>query len=673
MFESISDTYRIIGKIGSGRSGVVYKAYHKNLDKMVVLKKIRAEIKDLVNIRAEVDVLKNLKHPCLPQVLDFLVADGAVFTVMDYIPGNSFRQYLDAGQEFEEKAVMVWAKQICTTLCYLHSQKPSIIHGDLKPGNIMLMPNGNICLIDFNISSGTDGNTAWVTGYTNGYASPEQVEALEYNSSQMDRRQWKTIDARSDIYSLGATLYHMLTGKKPQVDEEGYVEDIREYRDVNEIFADIIMKCLEPNPKKRYASAEELLKALQGMQLNDARYRRLLRRQKMSYVLAVVGAAACLLITLSGYFKMGTEKQKEYERLVRAQSMCITDDSYEMFETYFQRAVKLEPERIDAYYQKAVALNEQRLYEDNIDFINNQILSNSEIDTDLPMDSIYYLLGESYEKTQDYARAATCYEEAIQAKPDNGDYYRDYAIALAYSGDIEGARAALSDAREHNLASAETDYVDGEILYNAEEYGQAKEVFMDCIKSAQDDYILMRSYIMAAKCISVEDSISSYDEKIRLLEKAEKKLPKEYNIGVLELLAQAYIDMAEETGDSEYNEKAITVFQKIQKQGMGSYQTEYNLAMLYLDTGDYARAAELLEKMLEKYGEDYRTYKGMAFLEAAKQTALINKQRSYDRFAQYYKKAKELYENEVSNNANDMEIQRLDELYQQMKSQGWFD
>ena len=82
----------------------------------------------------------------------------------------------------------------------------------------MLKPDGNICLIDFNISASLDGDTAWVTGYTNGYAPPEQIEALRYNQNELDHSLWKTIDRRADIYSLGAVLYHLMTGKKPSQD-----------------------------------------------------------------------------------------------------------------------------------------------------------------------------------------------------------------------------------------------------------------------------------------------------------------------------------------------------------------------------------------------------------------------------------------------------------------------
>ena len=95
MRKCIANTYEIVARIGSGNSGIVYKAYHKNLNKYVVLKKVKEDIKDLVNARAEVDVLKNLKHPYLPLVENFVEDDGDIYTVMEFIPGNSFRQYLD--------------------------------------------------------------------------------------------------------------------------------------------------------------------------------------------------------------------------------------------------------------------------------------------------------------------------------------------------------------------------------------------------------------------------------------------------------------------------------------------------------------------------------------------------------------------------------------------------
>lgn len=102
--------------------------------------------------RQEVDILKNLNHMYLPQVLDFLTEGNDIYTVMSYIPGRSFKELLEEGSPFRPNQLIRWGMQLCSALNYLHGQNPPIIHGDIKPANIMLTPEGNICLIDFNIS-----------------------------------------------------------------------------------------------------------------------------------------------------------------------------------------------------------------------------------------------------------------------------------------------------------------------------------------------------------------------------------------------------------------------------------------------------------------------------------------------------------------------------------------
>lgn len=673
MLKHIPDTYEIIGKIGSGKSGDVYKAYHKNLRTYVVLKKVKTEIRNLVNNRAEVDVLKNLRHSGLPQVYDFLEVDGDVYTVMTFVEGNSFQQYLDSGREFEEKSVIIWARQICATLWYMHEQKPPIVHGDLKPENIMLRPDGNICLIDFNISASLDGSAAWVTGYTNGYAAPEQMEAMRYNQNELDSSHWKKADPRSDLYSFGATLYHLCCGHKPIADEDGYVEDIQETgRKINTVFAAVIMKCLEPNPDKRYQSARELLNDLEHMSHKEKRYKSLILRQKI-----VTGSVAglmlvCAATAVMGYLRIGTDTRKEYDNLVSLEKQYLAENDYEKLEVCYQKATDLMPDNLEAYYQKAISSSRRQQYGECIDFINSQILGNEKIaEHQDELNNVYYLLGDCYEKQEDYSNACVSYEKAIEIDSDNGSYYRDYAIALACSGNIDEAKKILSSAKEKGLDSVEADYVQGEILFNTDDYQSAKQIFESCIDKTEDSYMKMRSYIMTAKCIDKTDtSIAGIQEKIHLLEEAEQQLPRDNNIGVLEELAQTYCD-AGANGDKEYYQKAIDVFKKIKEQGMGDYDTEYNLAVLYQNTGDYSNAAETLENILDVYGEDYRTYKSLAYLEVSKQNALAVELRNYSKFGEYYEKAEELYQKESSSNANDADMERLQELYSQAKTNGW--
>ncbi len=674
MQRNISDTYEILGKIGEGNSGEIYKAYHKNLGKEVVLKKVKTEIKDFVNNRAEVDVLKNLRHSCLPQVLDFLQIDGDVYTVMDFIPGNSFKQYLDAGTVFPEKSVLIWAKQICATLGYLHNQNPPIIHSDLKPGNIMLMPNGNICLIDFNISASLDGNCAWVTGFTSGYAAPEQIQAMKYNQNELDRSRWKTVDARADIYSFGATIYHIMTGQKPKPDEGGFVEDIRNKgRKINDVFASVIMKCLEPNPQKRYQSAELLLSDLKNIQAKDKRYRRLIQRQKIIYICTAAVMFLSAGVAVSGYFRMDAEKQKKYELLVRQEAECISASDFDDFEMYYQEAVNLKPKELEAYYQKALALHQQRQYGDAIEFIQSEILNNPDIiNGNDALNNVYYLLGNCYEKQEDYAQAANCYGTAITIMPDNADYYRDYAIALAYNGDMEGARDALAEAKEQQLDSVEIRYIEGEIAYVSQDYAGAGSIFQECIRNTKDEYIKMRAYIMAAKCLDASgDGAEILMQKVKMLEEAAETLSPEYNIGILEQLGQAYSDMSKKTGDTSYDRKAIEVFKKIKEQGMGSYSTDYNLAVLYQNVKDYDKASSVLNQMLTDYGENYKTYKSLALLEVAKQSDRPAGEKTYGAFKGYYEKAQNLYQEQLANNVNDVEMDRLKELYDQAVANGW--
>ena len=672
MQKYIANTYEVIAQIGMGNSGIVYKARHRNLDKFVVLKKIKANAINIADNRAEADVLKNLKHAYLPQVMDFVEDNGDIYTVMEFISGNSFKQYLDAGTAFPEKSEIIWMKQVAATLCYLHNQKPPIIHSDLKPGNIMLTNSGNVCLIDFNISFSLGGN-GFVNGYTKNYASPEQIRAWKYNQTQPNPSLRKKIDKRSDIYSMGATFYHIVTGSKPMPDDNGYVQDIREKKpEMNQLFGAVIMKCLEPDLKKRYQRAEDVLYDLQTMAQRSKEYRSLLRKQKIISGVLAGGMILFAGLALAGYFRIDSEKMARYEDNVAQEEKCIKNGDYDQLDEYYQQAVKLYPGKMDAYLQKALALNRQKEYEDCINFINTNFLNSKSVMNDGSEDSVYYLLGDCYSQLEDYEQAAEYYNSAIEANPENGNYYRDGAIMEAYCGNTDKAQEFMETAKEKGLDTTEVNYVDGEIKYSKGDYEDARSIFQKCIEDSDDAYIQMRSYIMEAKCIDKQDdSVDGKKRKMKLLKKAKKELPKENNIGILEELAQTYSDLGNDTGDIDYYQKALSVFEQIQSQGMGNYSTGYNISVLYQNMGDYDSAERELMQLLDNYGEDYKTYKSLAFLEGYRQEQLTKEQRDYSKFKEYYEKAYDLYQSQLSSNANDMEMDRLEEQYNQAVSNGW--
>ena len=182
MSKLIAGVYEINDQIGSGGGGIVYIGRHTRLNKIVVLKADKRKLSaSKATLRREVDMLKELSHTYIPQVYDFVEEDGSVYTVMDYIEGMSFDKILKAKGKQNQKDVIKWACQLLEALNYLHKTgRNGILHGDIKPANIMLKENGDICLIDFNIALSLGEDGAVSVGFSRGYASPEHY-GIEFN------------------------------------------------------------------------------------------------------------------------------------------------------------------------------------------------------------------------------------------------------------------------------------------------------------------------------------------------------------------------------------------------------------------------------------------------------------------------------------------------------------
>lgn len=341
----LNNTYQIIKSIGSGGVGIIYLGYHLNLQKHVVIKKVKDHCSGLMNNRIEVDILKSLHHTYLPQVYDFLEIDDGIFTVMDYISGHDLMYYLESGYQFPEEQIVLWMKQLCEVLAYLHSRKPPIIHCDIKPGNIMITDEGNICLIDFNISLDGENNKDLV-GLSGLYASPEQVKKAEYKMRYGSGDKVK-IDQRTDIFSLGAVFYYIMTGIKPNVREQEVIS--LRYMDhlYNDELANIVDKAMETDPAKRFKSAEKMLDALEHMEKWNTECIRRMRRGAI-----VGGVTGCLALVLLCAGILGyREKKKEdrYYEQIQAAKRYLNEADYEKMISAYEMAIELKPEDPDAY------------------------------------------------------------------------------------------------------------------------------------------------------------------------------------------------------------------------------------------------------------------------------------------------------------------------------------
>ena len=262
--------YRIVRLLGQGGMGAVYEAIDQRLDKTVALKEtLFIEDRLRKQFEREARLLARLHHPALPGVSDHFAEGDGEFLVMQYVPGEDLSTMLARRQEpFPPHQVLAWADQLLDALDYLHTQDPPIIHRDIKPQNLKLAARGQIVLLDFGLAKGSAGELSRVTssasifGYTPNYAPLEQVQGLG-------------TDGRSDLYSLGATFYHLLTGSKPAdaltraaAIVNGHPDPLKSAQDVNPAIdsnlAAVLDRAMSQKRTERYATATEMRRALSG-------------------------------------------------------------------------------------------------------------------------------------------------------------------------------------------------------------------------------------------------------------------------------------------------------------------------------------------------------------------------------------------------------------------------
>ena len=247
-----NERYIVEGVLGKGGMGTVYLARNINTDTYWAIKEINIKADTQINLAAEPNLLKKLDHPALPRLFDIIEQDGFLYMISDYIDGVSLDKKLDEEGRFDEEIVVDWAIQLCLALDYLHSLKPNpIIYRDIKPSNIMLTDRGSLKLIDFGTAREykpqSDADTVYIG--TRGYAAPEQ-----FGTGQTS--------AVSDIYSLGITLHHLLTGKSP-VEAPLRLMPIRYYnQQLSSDLEAIISKCTCEAMDRRYQSVVELMEDL---------------------------------------------------------------------------------------------------------------------------------------------------------------------------------------------------------------------------------------------------------------------------------------------------------------------------------------------------------------------------------------------------------------------------
>ena len=324
----VDGKYKILSKVGQGGMSVVYMAINEKANKTWAVKEVRKDgVLDFEAVKqglvAETDILKKLSHPNLPSIIDVIDNDDSFIIIMDYIQGNSLNKALKEYGAQPQEYVIEWAKQLCDVLGYLHSRKPPIIYRDMKPSNIMLKPDGNVTLIDFGTAREfKEKNLADTTCLgTVGYAAPEQFGGMGQT------------DARTDIYCLGATLYHLVTGCNPS--EPPY--EMKPIREINPSLSSglerIILKCTQRNPEDRYQSAAELMYALDHYEEIDDKYRKKQKKKLLSFILTLSMAVIFAVGGLTFNIVASNKATDTYQNLIsEAAKTSDYDEKIKLYE-----------------------------------------------------------------------------------------------------------------------------------------------------------------------------------------------------------------------------------------------------------------------------------------------------------------------------------------------------
>lgn len=347
----IDGKYEILTEIGHGGMSVVYLAMDTHLNKQWAVKEIRKKGNGkndevVVNsLLAEANLMKRLDHPALPRIVDIIDNGVTIFVVMDYIEGESLDKILAEYGSQPEELVIGWAKQLCDALSYLHSQKPPIIYRDMKPANVMLKPEGNIKIIDFGIAREYKEMSLADTTVlgTKGYAPPEQYSGQT--------------DARSDIYALGMTMHHLLTGIDPRTGE-AYAPVRMWNPEVSEGMEMIIDKCVQPAAEHRYQNCQDLLYDLEHPELITKDYKKKQKRKLNSFIVAIVLA---VLMGIAGFVcnLVSTDmNNSDYETLVSTSTASSLTEKI----SNYKSAIEICPERTDAYIKMIEAYQDEGIF-----------------------------------------------------------------------------------------------------------------------------------------------------------------------------------------------------------------------------------------------------------------------------------------------------------------------
>ena len=641
--------YKTLNLIGSGGMSKVYLAESTSLGTKWAIKAVDKRLSTEFDLLAEPNILKKLNHPSLPRIIDIEEDENNLYIIEDYIDGTSLDRQLKEKKNFDENTVINWAKQLCDVLIYLHNQKPNpIIYRDMKPANIIVDKDNKVKLIDFGIARefkiDNDSDTTYMG--TRGYAAPEQ-----YGTSQSDKR--------TDIYSLGVTMYHLLTGISPL--EPPY--ELRKLRLIDSNFSEgieyIVNKCIQSDPINRYQSVEELLYDLNNIHTFNSYYIKQKKIEKTKNIIKATMLVTSISSILLGTKVMGDEKNEKYENLISNGHNSLNLYNFNEADEYFEEAKNVYKNRADSYLGQAKILLNKNEYEKCMIYLD-EIYNNVK---DMSKNAQYfYLKGSAHYDNDEYENAVLNFEKALSLDRSNIDYARDLAVSKVKLGQIEYGKNIIETVINKGNYEDSVYYINGEIALKQGNLYEAIQSFENVIDITKDDVIKKKAYIALSDIYKENRDIidGSISNQIKILKNAMIDLKNPNDIFIIEALAEAYYANKDNSNSAEQ-------FNRLLELGYDRPYIYRNLAIIYQENGNLSDAENILLRMKEKYPDDYTAYLQLAWVYLEKEGKKYELSRNYDKVLEYHNLAIRF----APQGESSADIMQLSNKISELRIKGW--